>query len=85
MGLFRRGKHHRHDAADQLEAAAEARELGRDGVLGPEVSSMSPIFKADPGESDLATEDVQSWANPEDDTARELFIERERNQQEPDY
>jgi hypothetical protein len=84
MGLFRHSKH-RHDAADPLQAAAEARELGRDGLLGPEVSSVSPIFKADPGESDIANEEVQSAANPEDDTTRELFIERERDQQEPDY
>jgi hypothetical protein len=84
MGLFRHSKH-RHEAADPLKAAAEARELGRDGVLGPEVSSISPILKADPGESDIANEELQASANPEDDTTRELLIERERDQQEPDY
>jgi hypothetical protein len=84
MGLFRHSKHH-HEAADPLKAAAEAKELGRDGLLGPEVSSMSPIFKADPSESDIANEEVQASANPEDDTTRELLIERERDQQEPDY
>ncbi|HEY1761926.1 MAG TPA: hypothetical protein VGG17_04960 [Acidimicrobiales bacterium] len=84
MGLFRRSKQ-RHAAADPLTSAAEARELGRNGILGPEVSSMSPIFKADPSESDIADEELQSSANPEDDTTRELLIEREREQQEPDY
>jgi hypothetical protein len=84
MGIFRRSRT-RHDAADPLTAAAEAKELGRDGVLGPEVSSVSPIFKADPGESDIANEELLSSANPEDDTMRELLIERERDQQEPDY
>jgi hypothetical protein len=84
MGLFRRTKQH-HEAADPLAAAAEARELGRDGALGPQVSSMSPIFKADPSESDIANEELQSSANPEDDTTRELLIEREREEQEPDY
>ncbi len=83
MALFRRSKHH--EAADPLEAAAEAKELGRDGVLGPEVSSVSPIFRADPSESDSANEELLAAANPEDDTARDLFIEREREQQEPDY
>jgi hypothetical protein len=84
MGLFRRSRN-RHDAADPLKAAAEAKGLGRDGVLGPEVSSMSPIFKADPGESDIANEELLSSANPEDDTTRELLIEREREEQEPNY
>jgi hypothetical protein len=84
MGLFRRSNH-RHEAADPLTAAAKAKELGRDGILGPEVTSVSPIFKADPGESDIANEELLSSANPEDDTTKELLIERERQQQEPDY
>ena len=74
-----------HEAADPLEAAAQAKELGRDGLLGPEVFSASPIFKVDPGESDIANEELLSAADPEDDTTRELLIEREREQQEPDY
>jgi hypothetical protein len=83
MGLFNRSKH-RHEAADPLESTAVAKELGRDGVLGPEVSSGSPIFKAEPGESDVIDEEFLSSADPEDDTTRELLIERERREQERD-
>ena len=52
MGLFRRSKQI-HEAANPLEAAAESKELGRDGVLGPNVFSVTPVVKADPGESDI--------------------------------
>jgi hypothetical protein len=84
MGLFRRSKQIR-EAANPLEAATEAKELGRDGVLGPNVFSVTPVVKADPGESDIENEELLSSADPEDDTTRELLIERERQQQDPDY
>jgi hypothetical protein len=84
MGLFRRSKP-KHEVADPLEAATEAKELGHDGALGPQVYATSPNFGAEPGESDVAEEDLLASADPEDDTARELFIEREKREQEPDY
>jgi hypothetical protein len=84
MGLFRRSKDH-HTDADPLEAAIEAKERGHDGVLGPQVSSAAPILNADPSESDIVEEEMLSSADPEDDMTRELLIERERNQQDPDY
>jgi hypothetical protein len=43
------------------------------------------VVKANPGESDIANEELLAAADPEDDTVRELLIERERSQQEPDY
>ena len=84
MGLFRHSKH-RAGSANPLEDAAQAKESGREGVLGPEIYAVSPIISADPGTSDLINEEVRAAADPEDDTARELLIERERKQQEPDY
>jgi hypothetical protein len=84
MGLFRRSKP-KHDIADPLEAEAEAKALGPNGVLGPQVSAASPNFSATSGESDIAEEEVLANADPEDDTARELFIEREKDEQNPDY
>jgi hypothetical protein len=84
MGIFRRSKI-RNEPADPLETAAEAKALGRDGVLSPDVFSVTPVVKAEPGESDIANEELLASADPEDDTARELLIEREREQQEPDY
>jgi hypothetical protein len=84
MGLFRRSKQ-KPEIADPLEAAAEAKALGPDGVLGPQVYATSPIFKAGPGESDEADEELLANADPEDDTTRELLIEREKDEQNPDY
>jgi hypothetical protein len=84
MGLFRRPKQSREPASPQ-EAAAEATELGHDGVLRPNVYSVTPVVKADPEESDLENEELLSSADPEDDTTRELLIERERQQEDPDY
>jgi len=84
VGLFRRSKR-QHEAADPLEANAEAKELNHDGSLGPAVSSMSPIFTADPGEREIDDEELLASANPEDDTTRELLIERERREQEGEY
>ncbi|MGC2176299.1 MAG: hypothetical protein WA614_12680 [Acidimicrobiales bacterium] len=84
MGLFRRSKQ-KHEIADPLEAAAEAKELGHDGVLGPQVYATAPIFDAVPGDSGVAEEEVLANADPEDDTARELLIEREKDEQNPDY
>lgn len=84
MGLFRRSKQ-KPEIADPLEAEAEATALGHGGVLGPQVYTAQPIFDAAPGESDVADEEVLANADPEDDTARELLIERERNEQNPDY
>ncbi|MGA7836136.1 MAG: hypothetical protein WCA31_13095 [Acidimicrobiales bacterium] len=84
MGLFRRSRH-RPYSADPLEDAAEAKELGREGVLGPQVFTVSPILIAEPGESDIASEEVRAAADPEDDTTKELLIERERRQEEQDY
>ncbi len=84
MGLFRRSKHH-NESANPLEDAAEAKELGHGGVLGPQVFSVSPVINADPGESDLVNEEFRAAADPEDDTTRELLIERERQQRDPGY
>jgi hypothetical protein len=84
VGIFRRSKP-KHEVADPLEAAAEAEALGPNGVLGPQVYATSPIFKATPGESDIAEEKVAANADPEDDTAHELLIEREKDEQNPDY
>jgi hypothetical protein len=84
MGLFRHSKN-QHASADPLEDAAEAKQLGRDGALGPEVLAVNPILKAEPVETDLAKEEVRASADPEDDTTRELLIERERRAEEGDY
>jgi hypothetical protein len=84
MGLFGRSKH-KHEAADPLEAADVAKELGREGVLEPEGLAVSPFLKPEPGTSDVVEEELLASADPEDDTTRELLIEREKREQGPDY
>lgn len=84
MGLFRRSKR-AHVAADPLEGRSEARELSRDGIENASVPGETPYVRTDPEESDLAEEELIAASDPEDDTSRELLIERERDRQEPNY
>lgn len=82
MGLFRRSQR---ESAEPLEDAAEARERGHDGLLTPQVFSVAPVVKAEPLPGELTEEELRATADPEDDVAKELLIERERREQNPDY
>jgi hypothetical protein len=82
-------KHHGRESAYQVEDQAETREtLSGDAALGPRMAGglglplIGGHFETDlPDGTDL----IRAAADPEDDNAREMLIQKERESEERDF
>jgi len=79
----------RHESANVAQDHAEMNETTRGGALGPQVSGGAPGFGNPPGPfpsrptGDLnSAEEIRVAADQEDDNARAMLIEHERDAQE---